>query len=339
MAVAKKLKYFDLVREIESGRIHPLYFFSQDESLLKDKAFRLLKQKIIDPRYEAFNYFVFHGEETNASQIIQELQNPPVVSEKKLIIVRNFDKLHFQYQQKVVNFVEKPIPDLVFVLETGKVDMRKAVFKKLTKIAASYYFYHAYNEIAASNFLRQEVRKHHKNISPSAVRLMIRYIGLNLQEINNELEKLLLYVSNKNQIALDDVQNCVGAFKGNTVFELQDAIVHKNVKYAIQILENLLSHGQSGVFILIMLTRFFKTMWKISILKYQQNKHIREIEKTLWVYNKKNLINQATRFQLDDFPLIFNLLLEADKKLKSINLKPKIIMELMVYKICKNIKG
>lgn len=339
MARKKKLKYFDLVREIKAGKTYPLYFFTREEDLLKDKAFSLLKREIIVPKFEDFNYFVFHGEETKANKIIEELQNPPVMAEKKLVIVRNFDKLHFQHQRKVVEFIEKPIPDLVLVLETGKVDLRKNSFKKLLKIAATYYFYHAFNERVASNFLRQEVREKGKRISNSAVNKMIQYVGFNLQEINNELEKLYLYTSEKKHISKEDVENCVGAFKGNTVSELQDAIVSKDVKSSVRISENLLDHGKSGVYIVIMLTIFFKEMWKISILKYQQNKHAREIEKTLWGFYKKKMMQQSTHFKLEDFPHIFHILLDADKKLKSVSLKPKIIIELMIYNICKHIKG
>jgi len=84
-----------------------------------------LRTKLISPEFEDFNYSVFYGEETKANQIMEELQNPPMLSDRKLVILRNFENLHPQYRKKIVDYTENPIPEVVFVIETGKVDMRQ----------------------------------------------------------------------------------------------------------------------------------------------------------------------------------------------------------------------
>ena len=334
----RKLKYFDLLNELNAGKIHQVYFLTEEESFLKDKAFELLQKKIVSKKYEDFNFSVFFGEEAKSIQILEALRTPPILSEKKLVILRNFHALHISDKNKIINYVEHPIRESVLVIETGKVNFRTGIYANLLKKVQTYYFYHPYNENDAAQFLLTEARKNNKLFSRDALKLMVDYIGLNYQELNNELQKLLLFLSDKNRIEIDDINKCIGIYKENSIYELQSALAKRDIKISIKILENLIANGYQPVLIIIMLTRFFKTLWKITILRYQNKQNVREIESNLTgFYQAQDLINKALKFQINDFPKIFHILLDADHQLKSVNIKKKIILELMIYKICRNV--
>ena len=336
----RKLKYFDLVNELNAGKIHQIYFFTEEESFLKDKAFELLRKKIVHPDFEAFNFSVFYGEETKAKEVLEALQSPPVLTDKKLVILRNFQALPPSEKNKILKYVEHPVENSVLVIETGKGSLKAALYTNLSKKISTYYFYHPYDERDAARFLRTEALKQKKSFSSEAIKLMIDYVGLNYQELNSELQKLFLYppVGGQDRISIEYVKNCIGISRVNSIYELQNSIAKKDLISSLKILENLLANGVSPVLIIIMLTRFFKTLWKITILRVQKNQNVREIEKNLGgVYKAHDLIQQAGRFRLNDFPKIFHILLDTDHQLKSVSIKPQIILELIIYKIHRNV--
>jgi len=104
----------------------------------------------------------------------------------------------------------------------------------------------------------------------------------------------------------------------------------------MRILENLLANDISPILIIIMLTKFFKTIG--TILTSQNDQNDKEIENNMTgFYRVSNLIRQASKFKLNDFPKIFHILLDTDYKLKSLSINKKIILELMIYRICRNV--
>jgi len=334
----KKLKYWDLKAELQKGIIHNNYFFTDEESFLKDKAFHQLKTAIVPPNVMDFNFDIFFGEEAKANEVMEALQTPPMLSDKKLVILRNFQSMHIVYKKKIAEYLEKPIPDTIFVIESDKENTRSGIYAKITKLAQTYYFYHPYNESEAIRFLREESAVLNKTIDNDAARIMVDYIGLNFQELHSELEKVALYSGGRTHITPEDVQACIGISKGNTIPELQNALTQRNLGQSIKVLENLMANNMSPVLIVIMLTRFYTTLWDILIQRFQQNRSKTEIERSLGGWGLKSFMNSSEYYSLENFDLIFALLLEADKKLKSVDAKlNKTILEMMIYRLCKNV--
>ena len=334
----KRKYYFDFVNELKSEKVHPVYFFTEEETLLKDKAYKLLLKKVVPPNLRDFNFNLFYGEECKARDVLETLQSPPVLCEKRLVILRNFQSLQQNEKVKILKYTENPIEDSVFLIESGKVNYRTSFYSKLLKKVSTYYFYHPYNEVAAIKFLQSEAKTHHKFFQNNAANLMVDYIGLSYQDLNSEFQKLLIHLDDKDKISVEDIKTCVGISKKNSIYELQNTLANKNIKSSLKIVENLLANGISEVLILIMLTRFFKTLLKISTHQKINKQDSTKVAKNLELnYFTKKFIPLAKRFQINDFPKIFHILLNTDQQLKSASIQKKIILEIMIYKICKNV--
>ncbi|HEX37293.1 MAG TPA: DNA polymerase III subunit delta [Candidatus Cloacimonetes bacterium] len=334
----KKRKFWDLQEEIQRGTIHNNYFFTDEESYLKDKAFSLIKQALVPDNLVDFNYEIFFGEETRANQIIEALQSPPMMTDKKLVVLRNFQLMHIAHKNKILAYLQKPIPDAVLIIETDKVKVYSGMYAKLTKTIPTYFFYHPYNETEAIRFLREEARALQKSIDNDAAHIMVDYIGLNYLELHSELEKVALFVGTQQAITTDDVKESIGISKGNTIYELQNALAQRNCRQSIKVLENLLANNVAPVLIIIMLARFYATLWDILIQRFQQNRSKTEIERSLGGYGSQQLMRAVDFYKLEQFEIIFATLLDTDKKLKSLDPKlNKTIMQLMVYNLCKNV--
>jgi len=67
------MKYQDLIREIETGRIKPVYLFSGEEESLKEDALRRIKEALIKPQFLPFNYDLLSGKEITGRELLNKL--------------------------------------------------------------------------------------------------------------------------------------------------------------------------------------------------------------------------------------------------------------------------
>jgi DNA polymerase-3 subunit delta len=120
-------------------------------------------------------------------------------------------------------------PTIRLLISAGKVDKRKTFFKTLDKIgsvenlagwSADDRDWADRAELAA----RTAVRERKKEISEEAVAELVNRVGPHPRQLDNEVEKLCLFVGNRNQIEVDDVNAVCVRNKQARAFALGDAL-------------------------------------------------------------------------------------------------------------------
>ena len=59
--------------------------------------------------------------------------------------------------------------------------------------------------------------------------LLTEYVGNELSQLANELDKLFIYLANRKQITQSDIESQVGIVKKYNIFELQDAMAARKL--------------------------------------------------------------------------------------------------------------
>ena len=122
-------------------------------------------------------------------------------------------------------------------------------------------------ENQAPRWVETRAKSAGKTISADAARLLVAYVGTSLRILDGELGKLYLYTRGRDAIATEDVASVVGLSREFSVFELQRALGTADAPRAVSILEHLLDGGENPSFLLVMLTSYFVTLWKLHELK------------------------------------------------------------------------
>ena len=124
---------------------------------------------------------------------------------------------------------EFPWKDVRLLISAGKVDKRKTLFKTLEKIATIEG--HAGLSIDEKDWADQaeSVALHRlnelgKKISDRALAELVASVGPNIRQLNNEIEKLALYVGDRADIEAGDVTAVVTRNKQARAFALGDAL-------------------------------------------------------------------------------------------------------------------
>jgi len=149
-----------------------------------------------------------------------------------------------------------------------------------------------------------------------------------------QLEKILLYLKDKNEITIESIQVVSSSLKQFTIFDLQDAIAVMDKPRAIEIAFNLLENGFEPVFIVSMLTRYFTGLSKVTELKSKNmpDQTAARIVGTHPFYYK-GYVKARTLFSDEKLIDVFRALLKADISIKTTNLDEKTLISILISEI------
>src|SRR6185437_5919898 len=160
--------------------------------------------------------------------------------------------------------------------------------------------------VEESDGMRWVIEHAHKQgvrVDQDAARELIDSLGADMMLVSRELEKLILYVGEKKQITLGDVETMVLAAKQRSLYELTDAISAKDKPRALAVLGALLSSSEgddAAIGHLYMLSRTFRQML---VILEKNVRDSRTIWQALWQgfrvppFADDDLIRQARRYK------------------------------------------
>jgi DNA polymerase-3 subunit delta len=323
----------ELHSAVAKKKFEPMYFFHGAEDFLIDEGVRLIVDHALDPSMRSFNLDVLYGGKTDAREVVAHASAFPMMSDRRIVVVREFEKLVVSESSKEIlsAYIQRPLESTVFVMVALQADLRRKPFTDLRKRAATIECKPLWDN-QVHGWIADRIRQMGKTANPEACRLLQAYAGNSLRVLQSELEKLFTYVSDRKTITPEDIAAVVGASKGYTVFDLQNAIGAKDMRTATRILERMLQGGQSPQMIIVMLTRFFTQLWKLHELRRRKAPES-EIAGQLGVnpYYVKEYLSFQQRFTESEVELAFRALLEADTVLKTTSRDAKIVLDLVLH--------
>jgi DNA polymerase III subunit delta len=326
-----------MLADIQSGTIHPVYYFYGPEDFEQDALIRALIEKVVEPSARLFNLDLYQSEDMDISEAVNQVLTFPMMSTRRIVVIKRVEKLNDSAASSLIPLIENPVDSTVLVLTATKPDGRKKLFSLLRAQACALEFRTLYdNEVP--RWIQNRAAFLECEMEPEAAHLLHLSIGGNLRELNSELEKLKASTTG-NRITRDDVAHVVATTRGVTVFELANHVGKKNLTQAQQALDSMLAQGESSVGIVVMLTRHFSLLRKAKWLSGQQLPKP-EIASLLKVppFFVGSYLDQARNFDDRELWSSFEVLLKADNRLKSSSRSDRVILSELVYCLCRGTK-
>jgi len=318
-------------RTLHRKNFSSVYFFYGEEDFLIEEAVDLLTKAALDESTKSFNLDIVYGGEVGAKEVVALASSFPMMGERRVVIVRDFDKL--SNKEPLLPYLESPSPSTCLVLISLKPDFRQKIFRVLEKQTIIMEFSQLYeSDIPA--WIQQRVKKLGKKITGEACQLMQNYLGRSLREAQNEIDKLFIYVGEKQVIDAEDVHSVVGKSKQYNIFELQKAIGQRNIGRSLEILESMLNVGESPTTIIVMLTRYFQKLWLLQELQHNTSSEY-QLAATLRMssFFVRDYIHAARKYSSSQIEHCIKILTEADETLKFTTQDPKLVMTLLLYEL------
>ncbi|MEK6286834.1 MAG: DNA polymerase III subunit delta [Acidobacteriota bacterium] len=241
--------YEDLRREVEDGRIEPLYLFVGEEQYLQERALRLLHDTV-DETLRVFNLSAYSigadngtGTKTTAAMAFDTANQMPMMSTRRIVVVRDFDRIKEDEQEMVLTYLKHPAPTTTVVFQAVSPDKRRKLTTALTKSCAVVTF-DLLDEARAARWAEDRLKRNGCTIEPGALRLLLGLVGTRLNRLVNELDKLYAYAGG-GAITSAAVQELVPRAREHTSWELWDAINARDRKRAFKLMERLLDDSDA----------------------------------------------------------------------------------------------
>ena len=255
-------------------------------------------------------------------QILQEkISSGSLFTKKRMVVIENI----FLNKNEAVFITLLSIcnknagaDDNAIVFNEGEiiVSKLKAEAKKLNTLLKKQPFVQGFSLLSGRNllaFAQKEIQKQKGKIEARALSLLCNRVGDDLWRLNNEIAKLTACAGEK-MIDQALVEDMVKSETDDNIFALTDALGTKNIKLALQLLEEQFSAGLSAEYILVMFQRQFKIMLEIRIAQNQGTANEAQIASKLKLHPfvVKKTASQSNQFSLEELNRHWNQLLDLD---------------------------
>jgi len=253
----------------------PIYWLEGEEEYFIDQVMDFAETQILNESETGFNLTVFYGKDAEWPNIINACRRYPMFAERQVVLLKEAQQM--RDIEKLEAYIENPLHSTIFVVsyKEKKVDGRTRLAKLLKEKGVVLTTKKLYDN-QLPEWTEELVESKLHTISNKALMLLVDHIGNDLSRIENEVDKILINLSNRKNITEDDVEKYVGVSKDFNVFELQAALATKNLPKAIQIIQYFEANPKAAPiqFILPSLYSFFSKVFMIHGLNSRDEKTV-----------------------------------------------------------------
>ena len=166
-------------------------------------------------------------------------------------------------------------------------------------------------------WIRQRVEEKNGRITPHAIHLLATHIGNNLQILDNEIEKLVVYKSGA-EITGDDVTLLCPYLAEASIFDLVDALGNRNSKKAALLLQQKFLEGADPFYLFSMFVRQFRLLIQVKEMVDAGGRPpaiSQRLKMHSFVAGKMH--QQSAQFSLPQLEQIYRHLLDVDVAVKT----------------------
>ena len=270
--------------------------------------------------------------------IINEASTIGMFSLNKFIII-NMDS-YFKDKKDIpnINLLENYFDSynsnsyLVFVCNSDSIDSRKKIVNLIKKYGIVKKL--EVNDNYLNDYVNNYLKDNGYKINNGDVVYFINRVGNNINNVTNELDKLMLYkindkIINRNDIDLLTVENI-----DDSIYDLVNCILKNDNEKAIKLYNNFINNGMDINQIVAIIAAQIRLLYQVKRL-YNSGKSNDEIAKILEfksVYRVKYLLNDSYYCSESDLVKYLSKLADIDNAIKTSNGDGNMLMQLFIVK-------
>ena len=329
--------------DIKNNTFSPIYLLMGEEEYYIDYLTKLIQNNSLKDHEKDFNLNIVYGKDTSIADIISISKQYPVMSEKKLVIVKEAQDLvkndiDGNSLDDLISYVNSPLDSTILVLnfKHKSLDKRKAIYKAILKNGLVFESKKLY-ENQAQDWIVSYLKSFEFTIDKKCSFLIIDLLGTDINKIANELDKLIVLKSKVKTINSGDVEKFIGISKEFNVFELRKAIGEKNLFKCMKIIDYFSKNPKSNP-IVVIVSLIFDFFVKLFIYHSLSDKSDKSVASALKVnpYFVKDYSSAARNYSMKSISSKISILREFDLKSKGLgatNITNSDLLKELIFKL------
>jgi DNA polymerase-3 subunit delta len=313
------MDFDQILTDLKNKNYKPIYFLMGEESYFIDEITDYIANNVLVESERIFNQSVLYGKDVDAIAVIEASRRFPMMANQQVIIVKEAQNI--RNIEELIHYSEKPLKSTILVInyKYKTLDKRKKLYSSIDKHGVVLNAEKLYED-KIPGWITKYLAQRGFSIAPEAGLLMTEFLGNDLGKIVNELNKLLICIpSGEKRITTDMIEKNIGISKDYNNFELQKALVARNVLKANRIIDYFEKNPKDNPIILT-ITLLFSFFNKIFMLHFLKDKSKGSVASALKInpYFVNEYELAAKRYPPAKLVEIFSVLREYDMKSKGV---------------------
>ena len=316
-----------------------VYLLIGEEDWLAEAALHRLLDDLLPIEERDLNLDIVDAGEMPIQDIITRCETLSFFGSWRAVVVRRGEALRAPDQDALADYLEHGPPPSVLILLAEKLDKRRRLFGVLQRTGRIIPCDRPSPEDLPA-WIRTRVEEGGKMITPEAAQTLVVLVGGALRELASEIDKLVSYMGDRRGITVEDVHAVASHVAEATVFELMDAVGHRQAERALKLLQVVLAE-EAPIKVLFMLGDQIRMLLKTKALL---ERHpipgrplpagaIREALGTrAFLFSRYRA--QVAAFGRLDVSTVLRLLVETDTEIKTGQKSPRLALETLIVGLC-----
>ena len=305
--------------------------YGQDNSIIENELKKIIEKLNIKDQVK------YTIDNTKIEDILEDASTISMFADKKVIIIENCDFFSTGKTLESIELLEKYLTNynkdtyIIFITTKEKIDTRKKIYKLLNK-EGKIIECQKKDKNYINNYIKEYIEEN--NYKLESIDYFINKVGTNLDNAKNELDKLFMYKIETKTIKNEDIDKIAIKNIEEEIFSLTDAIIAKDTKKSLDLLENFLNKNYDEIAILMLLASQFRFLLQVKLL-LNQNKNYDEIAKILEAnpYRIKFTIKKLYNYTKEDLTQKIKKIATLDHDIKLGLIDKKTAVELLILNI------
>ncbi|MGN0472380.1 MAG: DNA polymerase III subunit delta [Lachnospiraceae bacterium] len=331
MKKQKGRPYMSTIEEdIKTGQLKHIYLLCGAEGYLRQYYRENLKRTLCR-ELDQMNIHSYKGKDVNVPEIIELAQTLPFFADRRVMILEDTELFGSRGEQ-LANYLAQ-IPETVyFIFDEENVDKRSRLYKACNsngKVQECV----MYTGAQLQKWILTLLSRSGKKISPEAYQLFVEKTGSDMNNMCQELKKLVCYVGDREAVLPEDVEAICTTRVSSKVFDLIEAVARQDQKQALAVYGDMLEMRESPVAILTLIARQFNMLLMTKELRakgYHGDAMAAKLGVPAFVANK--YLNQAGKFTVATIRQAIEDCVETDENFKSGRISDSLGVEMLIVK-------
>ena len=274
-------RYNTIMQDIAARRFAPIYLLSGDEGYFIDAICDALSKSILNEVERAFNLVTVYGQDSDVGKVVMLCRQMPMMGSYQVVIVREAQQL--TKIENLVHYTSTPQPSTILIIcyknkEQGRgIDKRTAFYKSCVKSGCLFESVRP-REYEVDMWLNPYIASVGFRFEPKALAMLKEHVGMDLSRMAHEIDKLKISMPENDRTVTDsNIEQYIGLSKEFNNFELNEAVLKKDIARAMYIAEHF-AHNPKSYPVTLTISMLFALFQQLFLLNYH-----------MWMMRKKQV--------------------------------------------------
>ena len=221
-----------------------VYLIYGTQQMKLEQALDRLKRRLSQVGDLDFNLQTFRGDSAHADDVIAACNTMPFMSERRLVIIRDADKMQKADLDALAAYAKSPSETTTLVLVAEKIDKRYSLYSAIDALGGVAE-YRAPRKSEYPAEVVQMFAAKGRTVGREAAEALVTAVGHDMTRLSLEVDKVVAYAGDSRTLSRADLEEVMSSTAPTSVFEFVDALGFRDSRAALHHLADLIGQNES----------------------------------------------------------------------------------------------